>query len=484
MNRYKGQELVPVRKLPPADAPAWVGAEQKLDEASFCRAFLQAHPMVCVHGSFFTVEGRVSDEGSLRREIYDRIAPYVVRGMARKVDSLLELLRVEAYVPDLPVKEDRIHVANGTYILPSCHSEQAKRVEESVSLIRRFAPPSPEGEGLRSFAIAQDDMEDGFTEDKEYCRNRLPVRFDPKAPTPTRWLQFLSDLLAPEDILTLQEFMGYCLIPTNRAQKMLMLIGSGGEGKSRIGVVMRAIFGDNMVNGNLSKVETNRFARADLEHMLVMVDDDMKLEALPQTNYIKTIVTADVPVDLEKKSRQSYQGELYCRFLGFGNGNIKALYDRSRGFYRRQIILTTKKRPMDRVDDPHLSNKLIAEKEGIFLWCLNGLQRLIDNSFRFTISRQSQENMQAAVSDGNNIVDFMKSEGYIRLDAKAKISSKQLYGLYGIWCEDNALRPLSQRSFAAWLSENQEEYSLEPTNNIYIGNGRRARGWLGIEGLQ
>ena len=70
---------------------------------------------------------------------------------------------------------------------------------------------------------------------------------------------------------------------------------------------MRALFGSSMANGNLTKVETNRFARADLEHTLVMVDDDMKLEALPQTNYIKTIITAELPLDLEKKSQQSYQ---------------------------------------------------------------------------------------------------------------------------------------------------------------------------------
>ena len=47
-----------------------------------------------------------------------------------------------------------------------------------------------------------------------------------------------------------------------------------------------------MSTGSIAKVETSPFARADLEHLLVMVDDDMKLEALPQTNHLKTIVTA------------------------------------------------------------------------------------------------------------------------------------------------------------------------------------------------
>ena len=424
------------------DLPDWFDGK-KVNEVLFAEDFLSRHPMVCVHGSFFTVEGRISDESILEKEVYDELRPFVQNGLAKKVEGLIGVLRTECYEQDLPAEPDRIHVANGTLFTTG------------TFLLR-----------------------------KDFCRNRLPVRYDPDAPEPVRWKRFLSELLEPEDIMTLQEYLGYCLLPTTKAQKMLMIIGKGGEGKSRIGVVMRALFGDNMANGNLAKVETNRFARADLEHLLVMVDDDMKLEALPQTNYIKTIVTADVPVDLEKKSKQSYQGELYCRFLGFGNGTIKALYDRSHGFFRRQIILTTKKRPEGRVDDADLGLRLCEEKEGIFLWCFKGLRRLIRQDYKFTISQKTQENMAEAISDGNNIVDFMKSEGYIRLKADMEISTREFYAIYELWCNDNAVKPLSQRSFSAFLIENQQTYNLEYTNNIYIGNGRRARGFLGVEPVQ
>ena len=370
------------------------------------------------------------------------LCPYVLSCVARKVDGLVEALRSEAYLEDLPVQTDRIHVANGTLFLDG-----------------------------------------GFTEEKIFCRDRLPVCYDPAAMPPVRWLRFLSELLSQEDIPTLQEFMGYCLLPTTKAQKMLMIIGKGGEGKSRIGVVMRALFGESMANGNLTKVETNRFARADLEHVLVMVDDDMKLEALPQTNYIKTIITAELPLDLERKSRQSYQGELYCRFLGFGNGSLKALYDRSDGFFRRQIILTARRRDRDRIDDPYLSEKLTAEKEGILLWCLEGLRRLIAQNYAFTISDRARENMREAVSDGNNAVEFMASEGYIELKADEEISSRQLYSIYEQWCTDNAMKPLSQRSFWLFLSENQDTYNLEATNNIRLPDGKRVRGFWGIRSV-
>ena len=127
----------------------------------------------------------------------------------------------------------------------------------------------------------------------------------------------MSDLLEAEDILTLQEYLGYCLIPTNRGQVMMLLKGNDGEGKSRIGVVMQKMLGSNLKNGSIAKVERSPFARADLEHELLMVDDDMKLEALQSTHYLKSLITAEMPMDLERKGEQSYQGRCTSGFWRF-----------------------------------------------------------------------------------------------------------------------------------------------------------------------
>ena len=419
--------------------PAWFDGKT-INETLFCEEFLAEHPMVSVNDAFFTKNGRITDENALKKEIYDRIKPYVTGGIARKITGILDVLRVECYCPGLPLYQDRIHVANGTLFLDGRFSEQ-----------------------------------------KDFCRNRLPVAYTPNAPQPVKWLHFLSQLLEPEDIPTLQEFMGYCLIPSTKGQKMLILTGRGGEGKSRIGLVLRALLGSNMNTGSIAKIETSPFARADLEHQLVMLDDDMKLEALPQTNNIKAIVTAELPMDLERKGKQSYQGDLYVRFLALGNGTLQSLYDRSVGFFRRQIILTVKEKDPNRRDDPYLAEKLCSEAEGIFLWALEGLHRLIDNDYRFTISDAAKENMTAAVSEGNNIVEFLNSEGYIRFKADFEASSRDLYAVYRLWCEDNAAMPLSAKSFCSYLKQNERTYNLEYTNKVHIGSGRFARGFMGIE---
>ena len=428
---------------PSSNDPVWLEEGHRINEAVFCETFMSTHKIVFCNGFFFTEDGRVTDEMPLRSDIYAELRDYASNNVARKVGNILDLLKLSAQMDDFPPVTNCIHLANGTLYLDG-----------------------------------------SFQEGKpEVVRNRLPVRYNPKAAQPALWLRFLSDLLYPEDIPTLQEFIGYCLIPSNKGQRMMVIKGRGGEGKSQIGVVLSRLFGTNMKDGSIGKISENRFARADLEHILLCVDDDMRIEALRQTNYVKSIVTAQGQMDLERKGKQSHQGWMYARLLAFSNGDLQALYDRSDGFYRRQLVLTTRDKPTDRVDDPDIAEKMAAEAEGVFLWAFEGLQRLVRNGFKFTESDRARRNRELVKRDSNNFFDFMEAEDYIRLKADACISSKDLYAIYKMWCEENNLVPLKARSFSDNLIANLKKYNLEHTNNIVNSAGRRVWGYLGIEAL-
>ena len=132
---------------------------------------------------------------------------------------------------------------------------------------------------------------------------------------------------------------------------------------------------------------------------------------------------------------------------------------------------------------PFLVDKLLREKEGIFLWCLDGLHRLIGNNYQFSISGKARENMETVKRSSNNVIDFMESEGYFRFKADYSISSKEFYDIYKQWCEDNACHSVSAIRFSAELRQNDRRYNLEATNNIYLPGGRRVRGFVGIEPL-
>lgn len=212
---------------------------------------------------------------------------------------------------------------------------------------------------------------------------------------------------------------------------MLILIGKGGEGKSHVGLVLRSLLGENMNSGSIQKVETDRFARADLEYKLLMADDDLHMEALTETHHLKSMVTLEDRIDIDRK------GVLYVRFICFGNGTLHALYNRSNGFYRRQLLITVKERKADRQDDPFLIEKLRSERNGIFPWALDGLRRLIHNGYQFTISPHMEQNLQEAVAEGNDLVQFMDFTGYIVLEKCTVACSAALYQAYENWCSDS-----------------------------------------------
>ena len=97
-----------------------------------------------------------------------KLKSYTISSVPQKIKNIMELLKLEAMVEDLPPQPDRIHVANGTLMLDG-----------------RFI----EGK-------------------KEIVQSRLPVSYNPNAAAPALWLNFLDGLLYEEDIPTLQEFIG------------------------------------------------------------------------------------------------------------------------------------------------------------------------------------------------------------------------------------------------------------------------------------
>ncbi len=430
------------RKTPDMNLPVWFDG-QNINEALFCEEFLHERRIIFANGAFFTPDGRVTDDLPLRGEIYDKLKFCAVNNIPRKITNILEVLKLEAQVPDFPPEQDRIHVV-----------QRYAAAERHIYRGQTGYRAKPSACCLQSRCSCTGDL-------AELSGWAAPCGGHPHFAGVYR---LLSDSL-------------------QQGQRMMVIKGNGGEGKSQIGAVLSTIFGTNMKDGSIGKISENRFARADLEHILLCVDDDMRMEALRQTNYVKSIVTAQGKMDLERKGKQSYQGWMFARLLAFSNGDLQALYDRSDGFYRRQLVLTTKEKPMDRADDPDLAEKMKAEAEGIFLWAFEGLQRLVANNFKFTESDRIRENREAVKRDNNNIFDFMDSEGYIRVKADASISSKDFYEIYRMWCEENSLAPLKARSFSDAMIANARRFNLEHCNNITNSAGRRVWGFMGVEAV-
>ena len=408
-------------------------------ETEYMDWFLGIHPLRCIGGKFYDVDGFMKPS-VLRKHIAGTIKPYIKKDCSQQITKIVNLMTDFLNSEYTQEQDDWIFFANGDY----CISEKKLYPKERI------------------------------------CFNRLPVSCNPEVPEPAITLKFLGELLEPEDIKTLQEYIGYMFLTSNPAQKMLMILGRGGEGKSQVGEIIKALFGDNCVCGSVADLSGNRFMGSTLECKNVYLDDDMKLSALKDTDFLKKLITNSGKMMLEQKGKDPHQGYVYAKLIAFGNGSLKSLYDRSMGFYRRQIVLTAKKVPDDRVTDPFLGRKIASEAEGILLWALEGLYRLAENNYSFTISDSAKRNLEKIIEEQDTIGAALHAEGYFQFMPDQKSSTAALYDTYLIYCKNNNCNPVSKQAFNNYLSENSNELGIRHSKHIKTLKGLETRGFIGI----
>lgn len=422
------------------DSPAWL-FQGRVIEADFCDAFRQKYgDMACWGGVFYDENGLVERDKLLQR-ITQELSPYVTTRLAQKAKDLLAALRSFCYQEAPQADPSRIHVKGGYITLDGVYHP-----------------------------------------DRYITQNRLDVEYDPAAQPPAVFLDYVNALLEPEDVLTLQEFLGYCCIPTTKAQKMLFLIGSGGEGKSVLTQVLKGVFGTSMTSGSLHDLERNRFTLANLEGKLLFLDEDMGVSATKESQVQKRLVTANAPLSIERKGEQAVQAMLTCRLMAFGNVPFSTLYDHSEGAFRRRIILTTKPKQEGRRDDRDLPEKILAGKSGVFNWMLEGLSRLTSNGWEFTISQRARENLEETKQESFNLLGFLADENAVRLgDLSRKITGVDLYDAYTAWCYANGEKPVSRKSVTSYLKQEQQRLGIQASNHVPDSQGGKVRGFAGIE---
>lgn len=427
-----------------SQAPPWIDEKGNLDELEFCQSFgewnaFSEYKYKCVNGLMYSERGHEPDE-KLLKEIQEEISQFVKKDVSSRAVSLLRALKNFCYSEPPPLDPDRIHLHNGMYNL----------------------------------------NDNQFYNEWGFCLNRLAVDYDHDAPMPELWLKYLDDLLYPEDIPTLQEYMGYCLVPTKRAQKMLYIVGNGGEGKSVIGNVMRALFGDSMVTGCMKDLGKDSFTTATLVNSLVMFDDDATSNGFTETSVIKNLVTDMNPIQVNPKGRPKFSAVIYSRLFALSNSPMAVLYDHSEGAFRRQIILNTKPKPLDRVDDTSLPDKLINELPSIFNWVLEGLIRLRAKGYIMTVSDRAKQNLENSKEESFNVLAFVKDEDYISFgNPDAEALSTDILNSYDLWCRENAETPLTERAVLRHLKQYAYKYGIRADN--HLSSGRNKRGFKGVQ---
>jgi len=284
-----------------------------------------------------------------------------------------------------------------------------------------------------------------------YSTVQISASYDPSAKCPL-FLKFLSECLDADEIFMVQEILGYLLIPINKAQKSFVFVGAGNAGKSTLlSVAQEILLGSNNVSNVPWQALADRFKTAELFGKLANIFADLPSKSIDDNGLFKSITGEDY-ITVEKKNKTPFSFKPYARLLFSCNEIPRNYGDKSSAFYRRLIIIRFDRPIPMHKRDASLREKLTVEADGIFMWALEGLKRLIKNNYHFTESDRSKAEVEKYKTECNSVLSFVD---YACEISEAKfIESKEMYRNYKEYCDEAGLNPVSQIRFNKDLMEN------------------------------
>ena len=264
----------------------------------------------------------------------------------------------------------------------------------------------------------------------------LPFDYDANAEEPARFLTFLHTLWPDDDesIQTLQEVFAYMLSGETRLQKMFLLIGPLRAGKGIIARLLSSAMGkENVAGPTLSSLATN-FGLQSLIGKPLAIVSDARLSRRPDNAVIVErllSITGEDLLTVDRKYRDPWIGQLPTRFLMLTN-ELPRLSDTSGALAGRFVILRFSRSFFGR-EDTGLFDRLVPELPSIFMWALNGLDRLRQRG-RFDTPKASQDAVQELGDLSSPVGAFVRQCCVV--EPGAEEDTRIVYSRWRRWCEE------------------------------------------------
>lgn len=280
-----------------------------------------------------------------------------------------------------------------------------------------------------------------------------PVEHDPDATCPT-WDTFLNMIFGNDASLIafLQRAVGYTLTSDIREQVLLILYGTGANGKTTFLETISAMMGDyakaadfstfavsqgEKIPNDLARLVGARFVRtSELESGKRLAEETIKR------------LTGGEPI-LARFMRQEFFEFLPAFKLFIAANHKPVIRGRDKGIWRRIRLVPFLITVPDEQQDRDLPPKLQAELPGILAWAVRGCldwQRQGLSVPTAVVSATKEYNEEQDV-----LADFLAD--FCVEKPTAFVSNETLYAAYHSWCDTSGDKPVGKRTLLQMLAD-------------------------------
>lgn len=302
---------------------------------------------------------------------------------------------------------------------------------------------------------------------------------------PTRFMEFLEDIIGDfdeqgqwqadgEKINYLQKIMGYSLTGLTNEQCMFFLIGNGSNGKSVLMDILQNIIGeygaiadkDLLIDKKMQNSNASQVARLD-GRRLCLVGETEEHDKLKEA-FVKSMTGGSDK--LVGKFLYANEFEFTPEFKIFMMSNYEPnISGTDDGIWRRIILLKFNRKFNDNEKDINLTTKLLAERDAIFTWMVEGAMEVLkDGLGKPDFVKKEVEKYRSDMDQLESWID----ERCVRV-AGSKTYIKELYANYCSWCKETNVHMKSQ---PMWSKQMLKKFNKNRITGGYIYYGIEIKG--------
>ena len=397
----------------------------KLDKKKFVEEFKQLINIRIFDESFIAYNNKTGISDIISDIELERIIKFIVDEINSRIwnlhlgSNIKEILKREVdTLCEIPKYEDYIFLENGIY-------------EISTRQIIEYNPD----------IIVTKKIDNAYNEEA----------------TCPQFIRFIEESMCGDQelVAVIHEMLGYILIDSTKAQKFFLIYGLGSNGKSVLGDVIIEMLGkDNTSSVSLKQMNEN-FIIANIMDKKANVSAEN--EANFETEKLKAITSGDT-ITMDRKYKEAIEYKPTAKMIFISN-ILPNTMDNSHGFYRRLMIIPFNNIISEADKDVDLLSKLQKEKEGILMWSIEGLHRLIENNYVFSNSKMIENITKKYIEGQDTVLMFFKEN--IRYVEGGRLMRKEIIEKYKIWGAKNAIDTNGTESTAKFWKEFRRVAILE-----------------------
>lgn len=398
--------------------------------------------------------------------------------------------------PWKPMSEEYATMLLSEYLIPldEAFDSSHKLLEVYKAMKRLITPKEDNGEIDDIFNLGKNadtryvQLENGMYDWKKgelvpwnhetHSTLQINARWDPtldKSKEIETWNNVLEQWVPDEKAREfLQEYIGYCLIPTCNFRTAVFLVGGGRNGKSLFLDIITPLFDRHMSVVPLARI-SERFDTAQLMDSLVNICADVDMGYLPETGDLKALIAGD-EMRAEYKFGKVFKFKPVTRYI-FSANNLPKTRDKSEGWISRWKFITF---PNTFDIDPMFKEQLLSTMcssvglTALVEWAMEGLQRLYARG-QFSDSDYMRTTAKAYQHENDSVAAFLETALLCvpHTGKDTQIATGPLYNIYKQWSVEVGGKSVGQIEFTKRAVQLGFQKAVRPvkgkSTNVLIG---------------